>query len=69
MTLDWHDFNAVWRDAPDFNLDQKSVDSVIRHRKEFGDELFFDRIWRSIGFTNRETHLPRLWVHIQLTSV
>ncbi|KEF62837.1 uncharacterized protein A1O9_00810 [Exophiala aquamarina CBS 119918] len=52
MILNWHDFDAVFQQKPDYAPDQKTVENVIRHRKEFGDELFFDRIWKSIGLTH-----------------
>ncbi|KAK5061185.1 hypothetical protein LTR84_007727 [Exophiala bonariae] len=51
MILDWHNFDAVFQQKPDYALDQKTVENILRHRREFGDELFFDRIWKSIGLT------------------
>lgn len=54
MTLNWHDFDAVFQQKPDYAPDLKTVENILRHRKEFGDELFFDRIWKSIGLTHRK---------------
>ena len=53
--LNWHDFDAVFQPKPDYSLDHKSVEAILKHRKEFGDQLFFDRIWKSIGLTRRES--------------
>lgn len=65
MILDWHNFDAVFQQKPDYAPDQKTVENILRHRREFGDELFFDRIWKSIGLTQRK---PVSWnsSHIQL---
>lgn len=52
--LDWQDFDTVFQQKPDFAFDNKTVESILKHRKEFGDQLFFDRIWKSIGLTRRE---------------
>jgi hypothetical protein len=52
--LNWQDFDAVFQARPDYAFEGKTVDSIIKHRKEFGDRLFFDRIWKSIGLTRRE---------------
>ncbi|EXJ88812.1 hypothetical protein A1O3_01876 [Capronia epimyces CBS 606.96] len=59
--LDWQDFDAVFQPKPDYAFDQKSVESILKHRKEFGDQLFFDRIWKSIGLTRpaRSNYPPR----------
>lgn len=54
MILDWHNFDAVFQQKPDYAPDQKTVENISRHRREFGDELFFDRIWKSIGLTQRQ---------------
>ncbi|KIX00674.1 uncharacterized protein Z518_09739 [Rhinocladiella mackenziei CBS 650.93] len=59
--LNWQDFDAVFQPKPDYSLDHKSVEAIIKHRKEFGDQLFFDRIWTSIGLTrpSRNIYPPR----------
>ncbi|RVX75383.1 hypothetical protein B0A52_00736 [Exophiala mesophila] len=61
MAFNWQEFNTVWRHASDFSLEQKAIDNIVRHRKEFGDELFFDRIWKSIGLTqpSKKSYPPR----------
>lgn len=56
--LNWQDFDAVFQTKPDYSLDSKTVDSILKHRKEFGDQLFFDRIWKSIGLTRRRCPKP-----------
>jgi hypothetical protein len=53
MMLNWQDFDVVFQAKPDYAYDIKTVENITRHRKEFG-ELFFDRIWKSIGLTRRE---------------
>ena len=67
MAFNWQEFNTVWRHASDFSLEQKAIDNIVRHRKEFGDELFFDRIWKSIGLTQRESDLVCVPRESQLT--
>ncbi|KAI1624983.1 nuclear pore complex assembly-domain-containing protein [Exophiala viscosa] len=59
--FDWQDFDTVFQPKPDFAFDNKTVESVLKHRKEFGDQLFFDRIWKSIGLTrpSRNNYPPR----------
>ena len=54
MVLNWQDFDDVFKQKPDYAPDHKTVENILRHRKEFGDELFFDRIWKSIGLNHRE---------------
>ncbi|KIY03261.1 uncharacterized protein Z520_01728 [Fonsecaea multimorphosa CBS 102226] len=59
--LNWHDFDAVFQPKADYAYDARTVESIIKHRKEFGDQLFFDRIWRTIGLTRpaRNNYPPR----------
>lgn len=62
--LNWQEFDAVFQSKSDYSFDSKTVESIIKHRKEFGDQLFFDRIWKSIGLTRRENlvELPALYL-------
>ena len=53
--LDWHDFDAVFQTKPDFSYETKTIEGILKHRKEFGDQLFFDRIWKLIGLTRRKS--------------
>jgi hypothetical protein len=53
--LDWHDFDAVFQSKTDYSYDARTVETVLKHRKEFGDQLFFDRIWKLIGLSRRKT--------------
>lgn len=53
MMFNWHDFDVVFQAKPDYSFDNKTVEGINKHRREAG-ELFFDRIWRSIGLTRRE---------------
>ena len=46
---EWNKFTVVFHSKPDYNPDQKQVDAAVRHRKELGGTLFFDRIWNSLG--------------------
>ena len=57
--LDWQDFDAVFQPKTDYALDNRTTESIIKHRKEFGDQLFFDRIWKLIGLSRREIVLSR----------
>jgi hypothetical protein len=49
--FDWQDFDAlaVFRQKPDFFFDNKTVESILKHRKEFGHQLSFDRMWKSMA--------------------
>jgi hypothetical protein len=58
--LDWQDFDAVFQAKTDYAYDNRTVESIIKHRKEFGDQLFFDRIWRLIGHARREVCFGRV---------
>lgn len=51
--INWTDFDSVFRSKADYSLDQKHVDAITKHRKDFGGVLFFDRIWNSIGLKQR----------------
>src|ERR1700761_5768117 len=52
--LDWQDFDAAFQGRTDYTYDNRVIESIIKHRKEFGDQLFFDRIWKLIGLSRRE---------------
>ncbi|KAK6365911.1 hypothetical protein LTS17_010877 [Exophiala oligosperma] len=58
--FNWHDFDVVFQAKPDYSFDNKTVEGINKHRREAG-ELFFDRIWRSIGLTrpSRNNYPPR----------
>jgi len=64
MILNWQDFDSVFQQKPDYAPDQKTVENILRHRKEFGDELFFDRIWKSIGLTHRKDMENKFYSHL-----
>ncbi|KAJ9603885.1 hypothetical protein H2200_011407 [Cladophialophora chaetospira] len=59
--LDWQDFDAVFQAKTDYAFDNRTVEAIIKHRKEFGDQLFFDRIWKLIGLSRpaRNNYPPR----------
>ncbi|EXJ60337.1 hypothetical protein A1O7_04489 [Cladophialophora yegresii CBS 114405] len=59
--LDWQDFDAVFQAKTDYSYDNRTVETIIKHRKEFGDQLFFDRIWKLIGLARpaRTNYPPR----------
>jgi len=46
---DWRKFSSVFQSKPDYTLDHKQVETALRHRKELGGTLFFDRVWESLG--------------------
>lgn len=52
--LNWQDFDVVFHPKTDYAYDNKTIENIIKHRKEFGDQLFFDRIWKLIGLSRRE---------------
>ena len=51
---DWQDFDVVFHSKKDIGPDQKHVEAVLRHRKELEGTLFFDRIWTSVKFKQRQ---------------
>ena len=42
---EWRDFPTVFHNKPDFTPDQKHAEAAIKHRRELGGALFFDRLW------------------------
>ena len=54
--LDWHDFDAVFQGKTDYAYDNRTVEAVLKHRRDFGDQLFFDRMWKLIGLTRRKSY-------------
>ena len=58
--LDWQDFDAVFQPKTDFAYDTRTVETILKHRKEFGDQLFFDRIWKLIGLSRRKISLSSI---------
>ncbi|KPI44462.1 uncharacterized protein AB675_8632 [Cyphellophora attinorum] len=45
---DWQNFDAVFHTKPDQSPDQKHAEAALKHRKELGGELFFDRMWTAL---------------------
>ncbi|KAL2404948.1 hypothetical protein ABEF93_008364 [Exophiala dermatitidis] len=76
--LNWESFDSVFSTKSDYAFDHKTVESILRHRKEFGDQLFFDRIWKSVNNSTRPARInypPRsnqdlrnLWSKIAQTT-
>ena len=66
MMLNWQDFDVVFQAKPDYAYDNKTVENITRHRKEFG-ELSFDRIWKSIGLMRREYGTAQQYYRRSLT--
>ncbi len=55
--LNWQDFDSVFQPKADYALHTKAVEAILKHRRDFGDQLFFDKIWKSIGLTRRKLSL------------
>jgi hypothetical protein len=53
--LDWHDFDAIFQPKPDLAYDNRTVESILKFRKEFNDQLYFDRVWKLIGLNRRQS--------------
>jgi hypothetical protein len=45
---DWQNFDTVLHTKPDQSPDQKHAEAALKHRKELGGELFFDRMWTAL---------------------
>lgn len=57
---DYEDPKDVFGGDLDRSYHKETVDEIIRHRKEFGDQLFIDRLLTTLGVDNGETFtLPR----------
>lgn len=52
---DWTDFDAVFHAKRDISIDNKHADAAVKHRKELGGRLFFDRMWTALRLDKRES--------------
>ena len=52
------DFDTIFEFKPDYAFDHKHVESILRHRKELGNTLFFDRIGTNIGLSDPQKSYP-----------
>jgi len=46
---DWQNFDVVFQSKPDWSYDEKTVNAILKNRKELGGTLFFDRVWLNLG--------------------
>lgn len=59
-------FQAVFSFKPDIAFDQHTIDRILRHRGELGNELFVDRLLKSLGIGKGGlTIVPRM-AHLSL---
>lgn len=49
---DFDDPKRVFGADIDKNYQKETVDDIIRHRQEFGDQLFIDRLLTALGIDN-----------------
>ncbi|MCJ1376050.1 hypothetical protein MMC20_007288 [Loxospora ochrophaea] len=45
----FNDFDAVFSSKPDLAYDQQTIDQILRNRRSLENELFFDRLLKSLG--------------------
>lgn len=46
---DWQNFDVVFQSKPDWSYDEKTVNAILKNRKELAGTLFFDRVWLNLG--------------------
>jgi hypothetical protein len=46
---DWQNFDVVFQSKLDCSYDEKTVNAILKNRKELADTLFFDRVWLNLG--------------------
>jgi hypothetical protein len=52
---DWHNFDVVFQGKPDYGYDEKTVNSILKNRKELAGALYFDRVWSNLGLKDRKS--------------
>ena len=57
----WQNFDTVFQSKLDCSYDEKTVNTILKNRKELAGTLFFDRVWSNLGLKD-----GKLWdVHRQ----
>lgn len=51
---DYEDPKRIFGADIDKNYHKETVDEIVRHRQEFGDQLFIDRLLTALGVENGE---------------
>jgi hypothetical protein len=46
---DWQNFDVVFHGKLDCSYDEKTVNAILKNRKELAGTLFFDRVWSNLG--------------------
>jgi hypothetical protein len=46
---DWQNFDTVFQSKLDCSYDEKTVNTILKNRKELAGTLFFDRVWSNLG--------------------
>jgi hypothetical protein len=46
---DWQNFDVVFQSKLDCSYDEKTVNAILKNRKELAGTLFFDRVWLNLG--------------------
>lgn len=46
---DWQNFDTVFQSKLDCSYDEKTVNTILKNRKELAGTLFFDRVWSDLG--------------------
>ena len=46
-------FEEIFGPEPDIAYSQRTVDDIMKHRRQLSKELFFDKLLEAIGVTER----------------
>jgi hypothetical protein len=57
---DWLNFDVVFQGKLDYSYDEKTVNAILKNRKELGGTLFFDRVWSNLGLKDGEYECPSI---------
>jgi len=52
---DWHNFDVVFQSKTDYSYDEKTINTILKHRKEFAGSLYFDRVLSNLGLRDRKS--------------
>jgi hypothetical protein len=52
---DWQNFDVVFQSKADYSYDEKTINTILKHRKELAGSLYFDRVWSNLGLRDRKS--------------
>ena len=66
---DWQNFDTVFQSKLDCSYDEKTVNAILKSRKELAGTLFFDRVWSNLGLKDGkpwDVHRPSIVARVFL---